>query len=596
VPAFAKAPPGAAVRPTSSAGAWIARAAIVLYVPLLVLGLRAIEVQVPTITLDHLRSPRDVVALVTPLARALLWQIALHVPLGFLAALALPRRPTALGRLVLVLLPALPIGGALAAAARALASGSSGLAHPAELALPLLGVALGAWAGSAWSGGWPARRRFVLSLAALAVVAAVGVAWAAGQLLESKPLDFAPTPVTTAEKRRIYHLLEGKNPKKLAEGRTETLSLAPKDVNLLLAWGLSLTEADRKARVEFDTGYATLSASARVPGRRYLNVVSGAAVGVEQGRLDFDADALRIGRLDVPRFVLRFLSPAVVGVVTADRRVTQALAPLRSVTVEPAAVRLTYGHAELPSGFVADLFRGEGTGGEDLPVVQAHARHLIQAAARFSGDGDARFGQALQAAFAFAAERSRKGGAVQENRGAVLALGILVGDWHVQPLVGPVLDKAELDAGLHAFRGLKVRSRNDWTKHFTVSAALTVLSATGVSDAAGIFKEELDAGGGSEGFSFGDLMADRSGTTFAETATRDEASARALQARLAGGFKVDDFFPPAADLPEGFKDAEFQARFGGVGGAEYKRVMAEIERRLSLCAAYAPASGTTPAR
>jgi hypothetical protein len=81
-------------------------------------------------------------------------------------------------------------------------------------------------------------------------------------------------------------------------------------------------------------------------------------------------------------------------------------------------------------------------------------------------------------------------------------------------------------------------------------------------------------------------MADRSGTTFAEVATRDEASALRMQERLAGGFKLDDYFPPAADLPEGIPDAELQSRYGGVGGPLFRTTLAELERRLAGCAAY----------
>ena len=118
-----------------------------------------------------------------------------------------------------------------------------------------------------------------------------------------------------------------------------------------------------------------------------------------------------------------------------------------------------------------------------------------------------------------------------------------------------------------------------------MSAALTVLSAQAPSDAIGLFKEELDAGGGS-GFSFGDLMADRAGTTFALLATGDDAAARAIQERLAGGFRVDDFFPEAADLPEDIQDAELQSRYGGVGGPLFRSYAAEVERRLWNCPAY----------
>jgi hypothetical protein len=134
-------------------------------------------------------------------------------------------------------------------------------------------------------------------------------------------------------------------------------------------------------------------------------------------------------------------------------------------------------------------------------------------------------------------------------------------------------------------RRTTVRGRADWVRHFTVSGALTVLTYDAPSDAAGLFKEERDAKGGS-GFSFGDLLADRAGTTLADRATRDEASAAAIQERLAAGARVDDLFPHAADLPEDIPDAELQARYGGVGGARWREVADEIERRVAACAAY----------
>jgi hypothetical protein len=95
----------------------------------------------------------------------------------------------------------------------------------------------------------------------------------------------------------------------------------------------------------------------------------------------------------------------------------------------------------------------------------------------------------------------------------------------------------------------------------------------------------MDAVGGS-GFSFGDLLADRPGTTFALLATRDTAAARMLQERLAAGFRVDDFFPEAADLPEDIQAAELEARYGGVGGRLFRQYVAEVERRLWSCPAY----------
>ena len=106
-----------------------------------------------------------------------------------------------------------------------------------------------------------------------------------------------------------------------------------------------------------------------------------------------------------------------------------------------------------------------------------------------------------------------------------------------------------------------------------------------VSDAAGLLKEELDAGGGS-GFSFGDLQADRAGTLFGEAAVRDAHSAWEVQIRVVNAYRLEDFLPPASDLPENLQDAELNARFGGVGGAGYRAVVATIEARLKRCAMY----------
>jgi hypothetical protein len=53
-----------------------------------------------------------------------------------------------------------------------------------------------------------------------------------------------------------------------------------------------------------------------------------------------------------------------------------------------------------------------------------------------------------------------------------------------------------------------------------------------------------------------------------------------MQARLVRGFDLDEFFPPADGLPENISAAEFQSRYGGVGGRGYQAIVDEINRRL----------------
>jgi hypothetical protein len=128
-----------------------------------------------------------------------------------------------------------------------------------------------------------------------------------------------------------------------------------------------------------------------------------------------------------------------------------------------------------------------------------------------------------------------------------------------------------------------MRKRQDWAKHFSVSAALAVLESPWVSDAGGLVKEELDAYAHGSGFSFGDLAADRAGVRFAEAATRSDESARAVQKRLAASFAVDDYLPAIEDLPENLSKEQFQVRFGGAGSPAFRNLVRDIDGRLDAC-------------
>jgi hypothetical protein len=355
-----------------------------------------------------------------------------------------------------------------------------------------------------------------------------------------------------------------------------------------MAWGLSIGDAGRKGHVEIDPQQASLEASLRVPRLdRHLNVIARGRAEVRDGTLRLTGNELQIGRFHTPSVVLVPLTYLTERALNGDRRVRPLLGPVRQLSMNDGTLHVVYGRVKLPKGFVADIFHGDGTGAEDAESLRAQLEHMNKAAASLPPPGEARFATTLRSAFAFAAERAGEDGAVRENRAAILALGLVLGTDRLENFTGRVTAGMDLGAIIHAYKGSTLRERRDWPKHFVVSAALTVLSLDRASDAVGLLKEELDADGGS-GFSFGDLLADRAGTTLADFATRDEDSARALQSRLAAGFLLDDYFPVAAGLPEDIQDAELQSRYGGVGGKEYEKVVAEVERRIAALPAYKP--------
>ena len=523
------------------------------------------------------------------LALATLGEWACFIPVGLVATLVVPRSTGWLRRLP-ISVPGLLLAGALAALVFAVKiSGSWSLAAAVGLTIPLLGCLFGAWMGTTWRRGRRARLWFVPKAALLACLAALGAGVLLWLSLERRPLPFEAARVTSEEKRRLVHLIRSKSPRSLEEGRTHTLQLTQYDINVLLSWGLSLGSPERKAAVQLAYDAVSLAASAGVPlgGQepRYLNLTLAGGAGIEKGSLSLRVDRCRLGSLELPRWLLNPLGPIVTSFLHHDRRSRPFLDAVREMTIEPNAIAVTYGPVHLPPGFREDLFGPTAASAEMLASTRAQVRGLLDLA-NLSPGSPPSFGLCFETAFALARARSVERNPVSENQAAIFALGILLGHPRLEEFLGPVLDDNGFEAARRALYRVTIRERSDWTKHFCVSAALVLLSDAVVSDAAGLLKEELDAGKGGSGFSFGDLLADRVGTTFALTATRDEAAARALQDRLAGGFRVDEFFPPAADLPEGIPDAELQSRYGGVGGEPYRRLIAEIERRIAACAAY----------
>jgi hypothetical protein len=320
-------------------------------------------------------------------------------------------------------------------------------------------------------------------------------------------------------------------------------------------------------------------------GLRYLNLVVAGGATWERGILSLDAHECRLGFVELPRRLLACLCPAGASALRHDRRAKPFLDAIRNIVIEPNAVEVTYGRLHLPPGFREDIFGPSVASEEVLASTRAQVDNLLAVVGRLP-----RLQPSLEfcfeTVFTLARDRSVRGNPVVENQAGLLALGILLGHPRVEQFLGPILPEDGDERGQWTLRHVPLRGRSDWTKHFCVSAAITVFSDGAVSDAAGLLKEELDAGRGGSGFSFADLLADRAGTTFAMRATRDEAAARALQDRIAGGFHIEDFFPPAADLPEGISDAELQRRYGGVGGQEYRLLVEEIERRIAASAAY----------
>lgn len=568
-------------RPTSALVAALAYAASLAWLPFL-------QPSGVTLVLAHvfvLQSAHGVVELVKSLLLAALLKLLSCVPLGCLCVLGFPDQPERRERLRRVVLPAAGLSLLLGYAAAAVQTRAF-MPSPWNLLLTWTGVLSGVWLWLSVRRGPRARRLIVpkLAAAALAGCALLGLlAWLA---IAAEPSVPSRAAVSSDQHRELVSLFRGRDPRKIPAGETRAVTVRNDQLDALVAWGGTLLKA--RTQVTLRDGGVAGEISVPLPRQRgWLNVRAAGQLTLAQGQLDLADLELHVGHVWVPSFLLGLAAQGTLAALRADRDAGAVLAVLRELSLSPSSATLTYGGLHVRSGLAARLIWGEQARAELGEPVLAQVQQLVETLERVPA-GDERFLAALRTVFGRAREQTGStSSAVSQNRAALVALGIVMGHPKLVRVVGERLDAA-LFARSDAVRaGTTLRGRNDWVRHFSVSAALTVLSAVAPSDAVGLLKEELDADGGS-GFSFADLLADRAGTTLAELSTRSEESARTLATQLAQLSTVDAVFPAAEGLPEGISKADFETVYGGMGGDKFKALSAELEQRLTTCTLLTP--------
>lgn len=169
--------------------------------------------------------------------------------------------------------------------------------------------------------------------------------------------------------------------------------------------------------------------------------------------------------------------------------------------------------------------------------------------------------------------------AARENRAALVVLAAVVNRVMLQELLPPGLGEISAMPGA----SVRLRGREDFAQHFTVSALTSLALGGRLADTIGLYKEMMDANkaDGGSGFSFNDLAFNRAGIRLGQRARQDPV---ALQFRLGGDVPLtrdDDFVPDVADLPEFLDRPQFNARYGGLKDARFQAVMQDVDKRVS---------------
>lgn len=415
----------------------------------------------------------------------------------------------------------------------------------------------------------------------LLTLGAAALVFGLGTMLEATPRVAVQPRIATAQVVKARALLAAHDPRFVAPGTRRTLVLQQDDVDLLL--GLAAQRFPRMAgrlRLGDVAAAGAVTFDLPLPGRRhYINL----AFDLGQANDALQLRGLRVGGLRLPEWLARRLPGAARAWLRRDPDWGFAVDAVQDIGLDPGpqgpTLRIAY---TVPAGVRAHLAELAVPGAEAARLMDYQAV-LAQAVAAAPRTRALPLTALLPPVFALALERSRGHGAAAENRAALLVLAVYVSGRRLSeflPSEHSMLRPAE--------RKITLGGRDDFAQHLLVSAALASRAGGAFSDALGLSKELDDAREGS-GFSFTDLAVDRAGTRLGTLAVADEAVAARLQAQLARPLQERTLLPALNDLPEFMPEAEFQRRFGGPGGAEYARVLRDIERRVDRLPILQPA-------
>ena len=403
-----------------------------------------------------------------------------------------------------------------------------------------------------------------------------------GLALEKTPLVLSNPPILFQNVEDAKALKERYDPRLMAPNVTTKVAASEDDLNTALSAALDAFPRV-KGRIDVDSASVDVSGTIALPipqqpFGRYLNII----VSFGPSRSGFDVTSASIGHLPIPAGLVK---PAVIFAI--DRLLgagkgRQVLESVRSLSISGKTVTIAF---RPPPTLVEDIKYAARQAIEvaGVDTIRIYYRKLVELGAQL-GSRRVSLAEFIGPSFELARSRSTLGNPVEENRALILALAVYFGDEHFERLLSEVkaggLENVEPDIS-----NVYIQNRNDWVQHFITSAGLTVGGGTAFANEIGQAKEVTDTEG-NEGFSFGDLAADRTGVRLGVIAAASDESARKVQKALAGHPSESAFFPQISDLPDDVTADEFKRVYGDVNTPAYRNQVKEIDRRIARIALY----------
>ena len=395
--------------------------------------------------------------------------------------------------------------------------------------------------------------------------------------LDKEPLISRADEINLADFKHAQELAARYDPRRMPPDHITTVQTTSDELDTLLKGAFAgVKRVTTRVKVSQFGVIAALTVKAPIPDNplgRYVNIRTVIAPS-EEG---FDITRFAVGSMEIPP---SFIKPAILlglARLVGKEKAQPILDSVRSVQVAGSEVTIAF---RPPPDMVETIKTSvkQHLLVSNPEIVRRYYEKIAETMSDFPPGTRVSLTEIIRPVFRLALQRSQDLDPVRENEAALLAIAIYFGDPRFERFVGDVRP-AGTNPQPQSLDHLGLNGRHDFVQHFSISMGLALTGGDTAANLIGELKEAKDSEKRS-GFSFTDIGADRTGVKLAKKAISNAEAALRVQRILANTHDEEVFFPQFTDLPEGLSNDAFRRRYGDVNSRQYKRVIAEIDKRI----------------
>jgi hypothetical protein len=314
------------------------------------------------------------------------------------------------------------------------------------------------------------------------------------------------------------------------------------------------------------------------PFSRYCNLIIDTDIRIQKPSVFIKIHQLRIGQINLPSILLKRFNEISYGFVNEYFPLASLIELIEQLKIKNEQIYLK-GKLTKPSiyqlaGFVQE---GRHLSKEELSLVKT----AYQAISDFLGQQPDRNKYHLNDIVRMSYQKintyhQKKVSPIKANQMAMMAVGLALGNQVTASLLDPAINfKALYQQIEKQSQKIEIYNRHDLTKHFIFSINHTFRFGEELANAMGIDKEISDFKG--SGFSFSDLLADRTGIIFAKHLTSDSDFAAKILKRFSSGYRLESLLPNPTVYPDNLATWEFNRKYKHINSPEYLQLIQQID-------------------